>query len=254
MKLTRVFKRVVAGGVTWTQDALPTDGTNFFAPEIVASSAPAITSNSLGDNYIALSPMNHVGWALHRLSVAYWSTVANPPYFGADLYAWDGANQQYYKTHDAQKTLRPGRVNHFDILAVAPDPTTTANLQTSLNEATSYILIVTPPPSGMSNGTYFFAMGGSLTSLGTEEPNPDDEANGVVAITTSDTANLPNGVARYIFSTDTTLTHTVKLAAADDTDANAITIPLSAFAGKIPIRTRKVFATGTTATGLFACY
>lgn len=69
-------------------------------------------------------------------------------------------------------------------------------------------------------------------------------------VSPSDTSDLPDGAARGL---RIDVAGTVKLVAPGDTDDHAVTF--EAYTGEIyPCWTRKVFATGTTATGILAIY
>lgn len=240
------FTRVVAAGTTWAQDVLPQDAAgNFLQPGIGTA---ATANGALNDDVLQVAPGDGTGNPVHRVAVGYYGP-ALAPYFGANLYAWDAATRQYFKCTQGQKTLRPGSVTYFDLITLASAPVRAGNLDQALNMGTALVLIVTPPPSGMANGTYAFAMGASITSLGVDQPAADDEANGLVTVVPSDSANLPNGAARFLY---VAAAGAVKFAAVDDTDANAITLAAVPAFTKIPVKARKVFATGTTATVLAA--
>jgi len=73
--------------------------------------------------------------------------------------------------------------------------------------------------------------------------------NDIQAVTPSDTVDLPNGTCRaFIF----TGAGNVKFITAA---GNTVTLPISsAWFGVQYIRASRVLATGTTATGIFACY
>lgn len=226
------FTRIVTAGPTlWTQDTVPSG---------------AMASGT--DNGISIRVRDQVGWPAHRLAVAYTGPTGAAPYMPADLYAWDANSQAWYKVHEATKSLRLGRLVYFDLVGLAEPPVLKANLDTATVGGVDLLLIVTPPPTAAFSpplGNYVFSMGADLTSLGTEEPNPDDEANGVQAVTPSDGANLPFGPCRYLW---VTATGNVKLACVDDADAGAVTLTGVAANSKLPFKARKVFATGTTAT------
>jgi hypothetical protein len=269
MNLQTIFKRVITvGPTTWGQDTLPQDANgNFLAP----GNTLGTLNNGTVDNVVTVNGADFNGQVTRRMAVAMSSTATTPIYFGADLYVYDRGTNQYFKTHDSMKTLRVGRINYFDIANLLPTPPTQANVSgtstasplvsAASKQTMDFVLITYAPPSAAliagNVGTYTFAMAGALSTIGTETPNPDDEANAVFAVTPNDGAgnlSLPFGACRWLFSTDATLTHTVKLTTIDDFDATAPTVTLATFNGKIPIRARKVFATGTTATPLFAVY
>jgi hypothetical protein len=237
------FTRTVAANAFWAQDTLP------------AGMLPAGQDNS-----ISIRVRDIIGRPVHRLALGY-AGPAGAPYLPADVYAWESNSQAWYKTHDAVKMLRPGRLNYYDMSGVAEPPAKASNLDQAAVGGTDLVLIIKVPPNTIvpANGTYTFSIGADLTTLGTEEPNPDDEANALQVITPSDGADslsFPYGPCRWIWCNDVTVAHTVKFAAVDDADAGAVTINCPGTAGKLPFRARKVFATGTTATAgsLFAVY
>jgi hypothetical protein len=229
------FFRTVAGGVAWTADTVPATGTQPGA------------SGVQPDNFIPIRPRDVVGWAPHRLVVGVGGFASCQAYLAADLYAFERNSGLYLKTHDSTKMLRVGRTNYFDITHLAEPPVKLSNLDQGMTGGTDLLLIV-QPPTVVTNGTYTFVMGADLTSLGTEEPNADDEANGLQAVTFSDgspATSMPYGACRWLWSSDATAGHAIKVLTVDG-DTQTITMP--AYAGKIPVRAQQVFATGTTAT------
>lgn len=236
------FTRAVSGNAFWPQDVLPTG---------------ALPANT--DIALSIRPRDLVGFPVHRLAVGY-SGPAGASYLPADLYAWEGNSQQWLKTHDGTKVLRPGRVNYFDLAGIAEPPVKISNLDQGMAGGTDYVLIVTTPPNTITpaNGTYTFAMAADLTTLGTEEPNPDDEANDLRVITPNDgvdNLSLPYGPCRWIWCT--TATGNIAFQCVDGqagSSANTVTIP--SVVGKLPFRARNVKATGTTVAAgtLFAAY
>ena len=71
-------------------------------------------------------------------------------------------------------------------------------------------------------------------------------ARKMVAVTPNDSADLADIPKALLIGVGGTLTIT----AADDTSSVALTVS----AGVLPVRAKRVFATGTTATGIVALY
>lgn len=233
MYLPTKFTRTAAAGAFWTADTLPT----------------AAPSNQ--DFLLPARNRNILGWPIHRVAVGY-SGPAGATYLRADLYAWDVNTQLYYLTHDMSKMLRPGRINYFDVPAICEPPQTQANQGNAISDGIGLILIVTPPNVTAVNGTYTFTMAADLTTIGTEEPNPDDEGNGLQLIVPNDGADnlsMPYGPCRWIWCQ---VSGNLAFAAVDDSDAGKVTLAMVA-GTKYPFRVRKVFATTTTGT-YYAAY
>jgi len=74
--------------------------------------------------------------------------------------------------------------------------------------------------------------------------------NDLKAVTTSDTVDLPNGPCRgLLFTTAGNVTF-------DTAAGTTVTIPVNSswFGAVLYIRAKRIRATGTTSTGIFACY
>lgn len=69
------------------------------------------------------------------------------------------------------------------------------------------------------------------------------------AIAPNDGIDLPSGVTRGIY---VGVAGNIKITGSDDTDANAVIVPVPV--GFSPISVKKVWLTGTTATGLIAAW
>lgn len=82
-----------------------------------------------------------------------------------------------------------------------------------------------------------------------ETANVRDPGGEFFAITTSDSSDLPSNTRGLLIGT----AGDIKIAGVNQTDAQAVTIPSGCLnTGQWhPMRVRKIFATGTTATNLF---
>lgn len=74
--------------------------------------------------------------------------------------------------------------------------------------------------------------------------------NDLKAATPNDSTDLPNGVCRGLLFT------TVGNVSFDTANGTTVTIPVNSswFGAVIYIRAKRIRATGTTSTGIFACY
>lgn len=78
-------------------------------------------------------------------------------------------------------------------------------------------------------------------------PYETDPARGVAAVTTSDSADLTGGICRSLYVGGT---GNIKLTAADGTTATLNSVAV----GILPVKAKRVWATGTTATNIVALY
>jgi hypothetical protein len=143
-------------------------------PPLVGSDAAPTTqapSENTSDNLLTCRLRDVNGWPVQRIAVCWSSADAvTPTPFNADLYFWEDASSHWYKVNDAPLSLKPNQLFFFDTVTICdPAPRSKTLLSSgSYAEAGSMeVLLVVSDPGAQVAGTYVFAMGPDLTTVGT---------------------------------------------------------------------------------------
>jgi hypothetical protein len=100
----------------------------------------------------------------------YTSSPTVPTAFNVDAYFWEAATGRWYKINDTALSVKPNQLFFFDtvtIAAPAPSNSTINQPGSPAQPGGMEIFIVVTDPGAQVNGTYSFAVGGDLTTVGT---------------------------------------------------------------------------------------
>jgi hypothetical protein len=142
------------------------------SPLVGSDAAPTTTAPSAkADNILFCGLRDCNGWPVQRIAIC-WSSpdAVTPTPFNVDAYFWETATGHWYKINDAALSVKPNQLFFFDTVTISA-PTAT---NSTINQAGSpsqpggmEIFIVVSDPGAQVNGTYNFAVGGDLTTVGT---------------------------------------------------------------------------------------
>lgn len=151
MQFPKTFQRIAG----WTQDVLPIDANNNF----LAPGQNGASNQSVFDNFVSLPNCSRNGFPLTSVAVAYAKPAGSAlaATLTANLYLWDSRIKQYFANPAGQLTLTAGQIALFTGLPLLDDTPRSTNLDQAVQEAASYLLIVS---TTLTAGTYTFVMGG----------------------------------------------------------------------------------------------